>query len=138
VTKLAGIANTKETQIQELSSDVQYSPSGINANNILLIVPTIGRVTGDGTINAANEMNFAMKAAVDVSKSAVGLVTAALGRKNTNVNVPFHITGTTSNPKFVPDTGKMFGSAASPEAGTGKGLIENLGGGLGGLFGKKK
>jgi AsmA protein len=138
VTKLMGVGNSKETQIQELSSDVQYSPSGINANNILLIVPTIGRITGDGTINAANEMNFVMKASVDVSKSAVGVVTAAFGRKNTNINMPFHITGTTSNPKFVPDTGKMLGSAASPETDSGKGLIQNLGSGLGGLFSKKK
>ena len=138
VTKLVGGANSKETQIQELSSDVDYTPAGIAAKNILLIVPSIGRVTGDGTINAANEMNFAMKASVDMSKSAMGVVTAAFGRKNANINVPFHITGTTSNPHFAPDTGKLLGSTASPVSNAGKGIMQNVGGGLGGLFGKKK
>ena len=138
VTKLAGVGNMKETQIQELSSDVQYTTSGITAKNILLVVPSIGRVTGDGTIDAANQMNFEMKASVDMSKSAMGVVTAAFGRKNTNLNVPFHITGSTSNPNFAPETGKLLGSAASPVTNTGKGLVNGVGSSLGGLFGKKK
>jgi hypothetical protein len=52
--------------------------------------------------------------------------------------VPFRVTGTTSNPNFTPEAGKMFGSAASPVTNTGKGVVDSLTGGIGGLFGKKK
>jgi AsmA protein len=147
VTKLSGINVGKETVIQEFAADVQHSPADSRADNILLVLPGIGRLTGAGTMGKQNDLNFAMKAQVDISKSAVGQIGSALGRKNTSVGVPFHITGTTKDPKFTPDLGEalglksagnLAGSVAGSAAGVaGKGT-QGLTNGLGGLFGKRK
>jgi len=103
VTKLSGIKVGKETLIQQFASDVQQSAAGTKLDNILLVLPGIGRLTGAGTIGKGNELNFAMKAQVDMSHSPVGQITSVLGRKNMMMGVPFHISGTTQQPKFTPD-----------------------------------
>ncbi len=147
VTRLSGVTVGKETVIQEFASDVQQSNAGSRMDNVLLVLPGIGKVTGAGTVGRQNELNFAMKAQVDVSKGAIGQIGTLLGRKNTNVGVPFHVTGTTKDPKFTPDMGSALGvagaggaaqtlggAAAKGAAGSG---VEGLTKGLGGLFGKK-
>jgi len=141
VTKLSGISVGKETVIQQFAADVQQSSSGGGrVDNLLLALPGIGRLTGAGTLGKQNDLNFAMKAQVDISKSAVGEISSVLGRKNTNVGIPFHITGTTKDPKFTPDMGNVAGlKSVGSLAGsvTGKGT-QGLTNSLGGLFGKKK
>ena len=147
VTKFSGIKVGKETPIQQFSSDVQQSNAGTKVDNLLLVLPGIGRLTGAGTVGKQNELNFAMKAQVDMSKSPVGQVSAILGRKNMDVGIPFHITGTTKDPKFTPDfangmpgVGQAGNLAKTVEGVSGKapqGITQGLGG-LGGLFGKKK
>ena len=148
VTKLSGVTVGKETVIQEFASDVQQSSAGSKVDNLLLVLPGIGKLTGAGTVGKQNELNFAMKAQVDMSKSAIGQIGSMLGRQNTNVGVPFHITGTTKDPKFTPDMGNAMGLNAAGGAakslggvkgltgGGTQGLTKGLGG-LGGLFGKK-
>ncbi len=150
VTRLSGVTVGKETVIQEFASDVQQSNAGSRMDNVLLVLPGIGKVTGAGTVGRQNELNFAMKAQVDVSKGTIGQIGTMLGRKNTNVGVPFHITGTTKDPKFTPDMGSAFGNSAGGAAQTLGGAaskgpgglsergVEGLTKGLGGLFGKKK
>ena len=85
VAKLAGKNTGPDTSIQNFSSDVKSSPAGTVANNINLNVPSIGLLTGDGTVSPSNELAFKMKA--DVS----------------GMSLPFGVTGTTSDPKFTPD-----------------------------------
>jgi AsmA protein len=147
ITKLSGVSVGKETVIQEFSSDVQQGSAGSKMDNILLVVPGIGRLTGAGTVGKQNDLNFAMRAQVDISKSPVGEIGSMLGRKNMNVGVPFHITGTTKDPKFTPDFAK--GLPGSNSAGNLAQTVQGVSGkapqgitqglsGLGGLFGKKK
>jgi AsmA protein len=149
VTKLSGVSVGKETMIQEFASDVQQSNAGSKIDNLLLVLPGIGKLTGAGTVGRQNELNFAMKAQVDVSKGAIGQISTMLGRKNTNMGIPFRITGTTKDPKFTPEMGSALGAAAAGGASqvlggaatkgtgiTGTG-VEGLTKGLGGLFGKK-
>jgi hypothetical protein len=105
-------------------------------DNILVVLPGLARLTGAGTIGPRNDLNFAMRARVDISKSAVGMIGSAFGGKNTKVDVPIHITGTTRNPKFTSAGGdvqalKSGGRFAEKQS---KGLINSFGG----LFGKKK
>ena len=150
VTQLTGIAVGKETVIQEFASDIQQSTAGSKVDNLLMVLPGIGKLTGAGTVGKQNDLNFAMKAQVDMSKSAIGQVGTLLGRKNTNVGIPFHVTGTTKDPKFTPDLGNAMGlSAAGGAAQALGGAAKSVGGfpttgtegltkGLGGLFGKKK
>jgi AsmA protein len=148
VTKLSGVSVGKETVIQEFASDVRQSNQGSKVDNLLLVLPGIGKLTGAGTVGKQNDLNFAMKAQVDMSKSPVGQIGSMFGRKNMNVGVPFHITGTTKDPKFTPDfAGNMpgVGSAGNIAQAAGgltkkvpQGLpTQGITKGLGGLFGKK-
>jgi len=132
VTQLTGANVGKETAIQELSSDILQTASGTRADNMVLIIPELGRVTGAGTVSPKNELNFAMKAVVDASKGAMGKLNLAMGRSSQTMTVPFHIKGTTSDPKFIPDVGALpaagLAGAAAAAAG-GKGLTGQAGSG---------
>jgi AsmA protein len=78
-----------DTTIQNFSSDVRVAPEGTRADNINLTVPALGVLTGAGTVSPANDLNFKMSANLE------------------GLNIPFSISGTTSDPKFVPDVGGM-------------------------------
>lgn len=89
ISALSGKQTGNNTTIQNFSSDVKMSPQGTAATNINLNVPSIGLLTGDGTVSPANELAFKMKAQV------------------AGLTVPFGVQGTTSDPKFTPDVKGM-------------------------------
>ncbi len=100
ISALSGKKTGNDTTIQNFSSDVRVAPEGTQANNINLNVPSIGVLTGDGTVSPANELAFKMN--------------AALG----GMGIPFSVEGTTADPKFVPDvkgmaTGYVEGAVAA-------------------------
>jgi AsmA protein len=107
-------AGEKDTTIQNFSADVHVAPDGTRAENINLIVPSLGTVTGTGTVSPSNALAFKMKAD----------------------NIPFLIEGTTADPKFVPDVKGMAGSLLN-NAISGKSGQNNPLGGLSGMFKKK-
>ncbi|HSS95741.1 MAG TPA: AsmA family protein, partial [Terriglobales bacterium] len=47
---VGGVPGGADTVVQNLSSDVQYSPTGIQTQNINLNIPALGVVTGSGTM----------------------------------------------------------------------------------------
>jgi AsmA protein len=119
------------------------APSGIQTSNVDLVVPSLGTVTGDGTVSPSNALDYKLKASL--SGTAASGATSLIGMGKGGASIPFFIQGTASDPKFVPDVKGMLSS------GLGKGLGKNLGsqvpGGqnvqgvenaIGGLFGKKK
>ncbi len=115
ISALSGKKTGNDMVIQNFSSDVRVAPEGTKADNINLNVPSIGVLTGAGTVSPSNELAFKMNAAL-----------AGMG-------IPFSVEGTTTDPKFVPD---MKGMA--------KGMLKGLGGAGGkpassimGLFKKK-
>ena len=115
ISALSGKKTGNDMVIQNFSSDVRVAPEGTKADNINLNVPSLGVVTGAGTVSPANELAFKMNAAL-----------AGMG-------IPFSVEGTTADPKFVPDV-----------AGMAKGVLKGLGGAgekpassLTGLFKKK-
>ncbi len=132
---LSGIPSTADTEIQNMSTDVQYSTSGIQTQNINLAVPSIGTVTGSGTmVPGGGPLDYKMVASLNGSVTSSLAKMAGLGKIN---NVPFFIRGTSSDPKFEPDVkgflgGQAKGGGQNP-AGT---VIDTLSGILGG--GKKK
>ena len=143
ISMLSGVKTGPDTAIQTFSSNVHVAPSGIQTSNVNLVVPSLGTMTGDGTMSPANALDYKMKASLN--PNAVSQASSLAGFKGTSASIPFFIQGTASDPKFVPDVKGMLSS------GLGKGLGKNLGsqvpGGqntqgvvnaIGGLFGKKK
>ena len=120
IAALAGKKTGNDTTIQNFSSDVRVAPEGTQASNINLTVPSIGVLTGGGTVSPANELAFKMN--------------ASLG----GLGIPFGIQGTTADPKFVPDVkGMATGMLQGVLKGTGNNQQNPLSG-LSGLFNKKK
>lgn len=85
ISALSGKQTGSDTTIQNFSSDVRVAPEGTEAKNVNLTVPSIGVLTGAGTVSPQDQLAFKMNAAVG------------------GMGIPFAIAGTTSDPKFIPD-----------------------------------
>jgi AsmA protein len=125
--------NDSDTEIQTLSADLHVDSAETQTSNLDIVVPSIGTVTGNGTVSADGKLNFKMSAKL---AGAMGSV-MTLGDKNSK-GVPFTITGTTSNPVFLPDVAGMAGNMAKGVAAAPAGAAKEASGAIGGLFGKKK
>ena len=125
VSALSGKNTGNDTKIQNFSTDVRNSPQGTQATNLNLTIPSIGVVTGAGTVSPSNQLAFKMKADVG------------------GMGVPFGVTGTASDPKFTPDvagiaTGLLQGVLSGQTPGQGKpGQQPNPVDNVMGLFKKK-
>ena len=117
IEKLAGIKGGPDTEIKTLSASVRVAPDGASAQDMKLLVPSIGDVTGAGTVSPANELDFKMSATVQTA----GLL-AVVG----NTSIPFTVQGTCADPVFRPDL-KAF---AKEEAKRVEGGLEKAAGGL--------
>lgn len=138
-----GHGSGSDTEIQLLSADVKIDPSGTTAQNLNLIVPMIGAITGNGTISATGQLNCQMVAKLSGSANPVGSLTSALssftgGSNSLSGGIPFKITGTTAHPVFVPDVGAALKNVVKGGAGSSKNAASAASGIIGGLFGKKK
>ncbi|MGA7295350.1 MAG: AsmA family protein [Terriglobales bacterium] len=126
---LGGKQSGNDTAIQNVSADVQNSPAGTHLEKIDVVVPSIGTITGAGTISPDNALDFKMIA--NLARAGAGLTKVARAGSG---GIPVAVGGTTSNPTFTPDMKGMVSGAM-------KGLVPgkaNPVGNLGGLFGKKK
>lgn len=148
ISALSGVQTGQDTTIQNFSSDVHYSPSGIQTQNINLVVPAIGTITGQGTVSPQNALDYHMSAALN--GGVVSGVSQMAGLSGTGTTIPFFITGTASDPKFMPDVkgmvsgqlgkqvggvlGKQLGNSNNPNGQNAEGVVNAIGG----LFGKKK
>ncbi len=99
--KFAGVTTGQNTAIQELSAQVRNSPAGTAIDNLNLVVPSIGTITGSGTVSPAQELDFKLMVVLHPS----GGMLTALGQ----TQVPVAVTGTASNPVFKPDVKGMVG-----------------------------
>jgi AsmA protein len=107
---LAGIKPDSTTKIQTLAGAIRMSPEGTAAENLQLVVPSIGEMAGAGTISPANALDFKMTAKVS------------------GQSIPFLVTGTMADPSFRPDVKSVVKEKAT-------GVAEGL---LKGLFNRKK
>lgn len=134
-----------DTEIQTLSAVLRVDPSGTRAQNLNLVVPTVGSITGDGFVSATSQLDCSLIAKLGGS-GAMGAATSALssfGGGKSQGGIPFKIEGTTSHPVFVPEVGAMAksmlkGIAGGAAAGGQNNPANQVQGALGGLFGKKK
>lgn len=124
--KQVGTGN--DTKIENLSSDVRNAPDGTRLDKIDAVIPSLGTVTGAGTISPSNALDF--KVVANLSGIGAGL-TKTVGAGSGGI--PITVGGTTSNPTFMPDMKGMVGGEMKGLVNGGKSL-----GGVTGLFGKKK
>jgi len=103
-------AASRDTSIQNASLNARVAPEGTRLDAINVTIPTIGIITGAGSIGATGALDFRMVA--DLQGGAAGGLVQRAGRGGGN-GVAFSIQGTTSDPKFVPDVKSIAGSAAS-------------------------
>jgi AsmA protein len=154
VAALAGMKTGNDLEIQKFTSDVHMAPTGLRADNLDLVVPSVGTVVGNGTLDSKNNMDFKLVASVNsaVLNNAAGAAAGQMGGiagqvlggggtncKNGGVKVPLQVKGTTANPQFVPDVGgaaasmlKSQLSCAGGAAGGAEGLAKGLAGGAAG------
>jgi AsmA protein len=130
IERLAGIKASPDTEIQVLSTNLRSAPEGISAEDMKLVIPALGEVSGAGTISASNELNFKMTAMVHTS----GLLAVA-----GNKPIPFTVGGTASAPTFKPDVGAVVKDLVQGEMkGIGGDFGKAAGGLLNGILGGKK
>jgi AsmA protein len=143
ISALTGAKTGPDTSIQNFSSNVHYSPSGIQTENVNLVLPALGTVTGSGTVSPQNTLDYKMTASLN--GSVVSGASKMAGLSGNGASIPFFIQGTASDPKFVPDVKGMVGSQLKNQLG--QRLGSQVPGGqnsqgvvnaIGGLFGKKK
>jgi AsmA protein len=121
IEKLAGMKTGPDTEIRTLSADVKSAPEGTAIQNLKLMIPSIGEMTGGGTVSPANQLDFKMTAAVQTSGAM-----AVMRDKP----IPFLVEGTFSQPVFKPDLKAVAGEELkSVEGDVGKaagGLIKGF------------
>ena len=101
-----GKAGSTDTLIQTFSSALRMAPEGLRADNIVLDVPSLGMLTGNGVVASDNSLDFKMLlkltgGANNLLGSLTGVSMSAQSK-----GIPFLITGKTSNPVFRPALGE--------------------------------
>jgi len=122
---LTGIKSGGDLLIEKFTTDLHMATTGLRADNLDAVVPALGSMVGNGTVDAKNNLDFKLVATVNnnvataAAGSAVGGAGGTVGKmlgggaascKNGAIKVPLQIHGTTASPQFVPDIG---GAAAS-------------------------
>jgi AsmA protein len=133
VASLAGIKSGKDLNIEKFTSNLRVAPDGIKADSVLAVLPAVGNLTGAGTVDSKNALDFKMLATLtkgaagaagsagtvaNTASSALGGLLGSAsggglgggggcGTSGGGMKVPFQIQGTTSDPKFIPDVGGL-------------------------------
>jgi AsmA protein len=143
VAALAGLKPSEDTLIQTLSSGLRVAPEGLRADNIVLDVPSIGSLTGNGVIGNGNALDFQMLLKLSNTSGSMlgnlGGFTQAMQSKG----IPFLIHGKSSSPVFLPAPGGLknaLENVLSPGTQSNQGTQQQQGlkGLLDGLVNKKK
>lgn len=163
ISALTGLKTGKDLEIEKLTTNVHMAPTGLKAEDFNAILPSLGKLTGGGTLDSKNNLDFKMAATITggmlggagTPANGIGSILGAVSgtQKNSNckngTTIPFLIQGTASDPKFVPDVGGVAAGLLKSQLGCTGGSLLGAGekGGttpasaveaLGGLFGKKK
>jgi hypothetical protein len=85
---------------------VHAGPDGRKIENISVVAPSLGELTGAGNISPAHALDFKMR--VNLHTGAL----LAIVNPSGNTFIPFFIQGTSSQPKFVPDVKGLVGGIA--------------------------
>ena len=88
IEKLAGLKSGPSTGIQSLSANLRTTPEGTSLRDIHLVLPSVGELTGGGTISRGHALNFKTQASLH-SGTLVGTFPWDLreGRVNSSARV---------------------------------------------------
>ncbi len=127
-----GDTGANETVIQKAAAKARYAPDGLRADDLDVEIPSIGSVTGSGTVAPDNALHFELAAKLNAS-SPLGALTKIPGiaqiAGTQNGAIPFRVEGTTSKPVVTPELKSPIKGAAGAATAVGT---------LGGLLGKKE
>ncbi|HEV8490947.1 MAG TPA: hypothetical protein VGR76_01700, partial [Candidatus Angelobacter sp.] len=151
IAAFTGNKSSTDTLIQTFSSALRVAPEGIKADNIVLEVPSLGTLTGNGVIAGDNSLDFKMLLKLSGGASNMLGSLTGLSASAQNQGLPFLIEGKTSNPVFRPALGgavagnlqnsllqAVSGNKGNNTGAQGQQQKPDLKDALGGLFGKKK
>jgi hypothetical protein len=62
VSALTGLKTGKDLDIEKMTTNVHMAPTGLRAENFNAIVPSVGSMTGAGTLDSKNNLDFKMAA----------------------------------------------------------------------------
>jgi len=134
-----GKGGSADTQIQTLSASLRVDSQGTQAQNLNLVVPSLGSMTGNGNVSSAGQLNCRMLAKLSTTSVAgmVGTALTSLTGGATSNGIPFKVTGTTAKPIFMPDLSGMT-STTKGNATSKQGAVSTASGILGGFLKKKQ
>ena len=102
--------SSPDTTIQNASLNARIAPEMTRADAINVTIPSLGVVTGAGTISPAGALDFHMIADLQTDRSEARAERA--GRGGDRGGVSFKIQGTTSRPKLCSGRKGMAGNVA--------------------------
>jgi AsmA protein len=127
---LTGLKTGQDLDIEKLTTNLRMATNGLQADNFLAVVPALGNLTGAGTVDSKNNLDFKMAATLANSAtysssggapvSGIGGILGAIGGGKggcKGATIPFQIHGTTADPKFVPDIGGIAASMLKTQFG---------------------
>jgi AsmA protein len=80
ISSLMGIPTGKDLQVEKLTTNLRMSTDGLQVDHLLVVVPSIGKLDGSGSIDSRNNLDFKMKASLTTASAADGgPVVIALG-----------------------------------------------------------
>jgi AsmA protein len=133
IASIAGLKSSMDTQIEKLRVSMRRTANGITVNNIHLVIPALGEISGAGTISPRHELDLTMRVAV--SHNALTAFT-----KEKAIGIGFFIRGDAANPEFIPDyndAARVIIDAVLTGKGSGTGSTNKLIDSLKGLLGNK-
>ncbi len=124
ISAFTGLNTGRDLDIEEVTSNLRMAPDGLRFDHLNGVVRALGRVSGAGTIDARNHLDFAMVVTLmsppgggvggavgtaGALDEVLGILTGGGARSQiarshiTGPRIPFLVRGTTSDPQFIPD-----------------------------------
>ncbi len=130
IAALSGLKTGDTTNIEKLRVNVRITNAIVVVDNIDAVIPSVGELTGSGTVSSADELDFKLVAKIDsaqgIGKVGAGLLTKLNGSDETSGNksgVPLRVIGKPEDPNITADV---------------RGILEKKKQSIAGFFGKKK
>ena len=120
ISEFTGLRTGRDLDIERLTANVLIAPDGLRIDHFDTVIRAVGHLTGAGTVDARNRLDFKMVAMLNAPiggapvgtagalNDVLGMITGGDAvRSARGQRIPFLVQGTTSDPEFVPDVGGL-------------------------------